>query len=96
MGSGSFFRMDKVLHLTLKKKQFDEILSGDKIIEYREIKPYWTKRLLDSHGESVKYDVIYFRNGYSKDCRKMKVEFKGLKIGEEYEILLGRVLWSGV
>jgi len=26
----------------------------------------------------------------------MKVEFKGLKIGEEYEILLGRVLWSGV
>jgi len=34
-----------VLHLTLKKKWFDMILSGEKKEEYREIKPYWTKRL---------------------------------------------------
>ena len=31
------------LHLTLNKKWFDMILSGEKTEEYREIKPYWTK-----------------------------------------------------
>lgn len=37
-----------VLHLTLKKKWFDMIASGEKKEEYREIKPYWIKRLLYS------------------------------------------------
>ena len=35
--------MEKVLHLTLKKEWFDLILSGDKKIEYREIKNHWVK-----------------------------------------------------
>lgn len=35
----------KVLHLTLKKKWFDMILSGEKKEEYREIKSYWIERL---------------------------------------------------
>lgn len=37
----------KTLHLTLKKKWFDMIASGEKKEEYREIKPYWLKRLMD-------------------------------------------------
>jgi hypothetical protein len=85
----------KILHLTLMKKWFDEILAGTKTVEYREIKPYWTKRLFDKEGKPIKYDVIFFRNGYSKNCRKMKVEFKGLRTGKEYEILLGKVIWQG-
>jgi len=36
----------KTLHLTLKKKWFDMILSGEKLEEYREIKGYWIKRLI--------------------------------------------------
>lgn len=36
----------KVLHLTLKKKWFDMILSGEKKEEYREIKDYWISRLV--------------------------------------------------
>lgn len=35
----------KILHLTLKKKWFDMTESGVKKEEYREIKPYWIKRL---------------------------------------------------
>lgn len=85
----------KILHLTLLKKWFDEILAGTKKIEYREIKPYWTKRLLDKKGKPKHYDLIYFKNGYSKNCRKMKVEFKGLRIGKDYEILLGEVVKVG-
>lgn len=65
--------------MTLKKKWFDLIKSGEKKVEYREIKHYWTKRLFDGNGEIKKYDFIIFRNGYSKDAPKMKVEFKGVK-----------------
>lgn len=36
---------EKILHLTLKKKWFDMILSGEKKEEYREQKHYWWKRL---------------------------------------------------
>jgi len=83
----------KTLHLTLKKKWFDQILAGTKKIEYREIKPYWTKRLFDDKGEAKKFDIIEFRNGYSKGCRRIRVEFKGLRVGKKnYEIMLGKVL----
>jgi hypothetical protein len=37
--------MEKILHLTLKKKWFDMIASGEKKEEYREMKGYWWKRL---------------------------------------------------
>ena len=34
----------KTLHLTLKKKWFEMIASGEKTEEYREVKPYWNSR----------------------------------------------------
>jgi len=78
--------------MTLKKKWFDLIKAGEKKVEYREIKPYWKKRLFDENGEGIKYDFIIFRNGYSKDAPKMTVEFKGVRVGPEYyEIDLGKV-----
>jgi len=72
----------KILHLTLKKKWFDMILSGRKPEEYREIKPYWNKRLLKS------YDAIRFKNGYSKDSPWMIIELQETLIG------LGIVEWG--
>ena len=35
----------KILHLSLKKEFYTLIESGVKTEEYREIKPYWVKRL---------------------------------------------------
>lgn len=85
----------KTLHLTLHKKWFDEIIEGSKTIEYREVKQYWEKRLLDTEGKPKQFDEIFFRNGYSKNARWMKVEFLGVKKGKEkYEISLGKVLES--
>jgi len=51
-------------------------------------------------GSVRDYDVIYFRNGYAKDCLKMKVEFLGVEVGEvdgrEVDVIgLGDVVWSG-
>lgn len=36
----------KTLHLSLKKEWYEMIESGVKTEEYREIKPYWTRRFI--------------------------------------------------
>ena len=69
-----------------------KILNKEKVIEYRDITPYWSKRLEGRH-----YDVIKFRNGYRKDAPEMLVEFKGVGIvndvqGSRYAIELGKIL----
>ena len=87
----------KTLHLNLYRKYFDAILKGEKTTEYRDVTPYWSKRLEGRH-----YDVIKFRNGYRKDAPEMIVEFKGIGIlynqttitAPTYAIDLGKVLES--
>ena len=84
--------MKKVLHLNLYRKYFDQILKGEKTTEYREVTPYWSKRLEGRH-----YDVIQFRNGYAKIAPMMIVEFKGMGIvtfqtTPTYAIELGKIL----
>tara|TARA_R110000744_G_scaffold115701_1_gene216510 strand:+ start:148 stop:411 length:264 start_codon:yes stop_codon:yes gene_type:complete len=82
----------KILHLNLYRKYFDAILKGDKTIEYRDITPYWSKRLEGRH-----YDVIQFRNGYAKIAPVMIVEYKGLVTDDlygRYAIQLGKILES--
>jgi len=66
----------KVLHLILKKKWFDMIVSGEKLEEYRERKPYWDKRLVNRS-----YDAVQFRNGYSKQSPTILVELHGVVEG---------------
>jgi len=81
---------EKILHLTLKKQWFDMIATGEKREEYREIKPYWEKRLCN-HNEKgefdgyKEFDFVIFRNGYQKNAPEMKVEVTGIgcDIGEE-------------
>lgn len=47
--------MIKTLHITQQKKWFDMVAAGIKKEEYREIKPYWAKRLIDiNHPEEEK------------------------------------------
>jgi hypothetical protein len=50
----------KIVTLPIKKKWFDMILSGEKKEEYRELKPYWDKRL---SGNRL---VLKLVNGYGK------------------------------
>lgn len=53
--------------LTLKRKWFDMILNGIKTEEYRDDKPYWQVRLLDTWENDGKKWRIVFRNGYSRE-----------------------------
>lgn len=127
----------KILHLTLKKKWFDMILSGEKKEEYREFKAYWIKRLVEvnhpeespgenkyvpqniefdvRHGHAHEavlkayyskighFDIVRFRNGYSKDAPTMDVEVLeictskgrtewGATNGTYFTIVLGEII----
>lgn len=42
----------KTLTLTVSKEWFDKIASGEKTEEYREIKPYWIKRLVNQDADN--------------------------------------------
>ena len=79
-----------MLILPIKKQWFDMIAKGEKADEYREIKPYYTKRfenlgLINEDGELTdKQVMIGLRNGYSKDAPTLIVTVslsvnKGLK-----------------
>lgn len=99
--------MNRILHLTLKRKFFDAIASGEKYVERRVCTEYWAKRLTwqvhditDPKQHSIlvhpkRFTEVHFRNGYRKDSPFMRVEWKGLRISlrkDNYEILLGKVL----
>lgn len=69
----------KTLHLSLKKEFYTLIESGVKTEEYREIKPYWLKRLLRTidanfhHYEDVDNECAKF---YTENVDLLKEDFK--------------------
>ena len=91
----------KVLTLTVSKQWFDMIVADEKIEEYREIKPYWIKRLTTNC--EVEYDValetycgkvlyrpythVLFINGYRKDSPSIEKEIKSITIGKPKKCL---------
>ena len=84
----------KVLTLSVKKEWFDKIVSNEKKEEYREIKPYWIKRLTTNC--EVVYDVVaetycgkvlyrpythvLFINGYGDDKPRIEKEIESISI----------------
>lgn len=71
----------KVLTLTVRKKWFDMIVAGEKTEEYREIKPYWLRRITkDADGD---YSYIH------TDDRK----FVALTLGSDFRSPYTHVLF---
>ena len=74
----------KTLTLSLKKKWFDMIASGEKKEEYREINQYWKNRLCtfssDEDGsfyEIKHFETVEFTLGYPrKDDMSRRMKFK--------------------
>lgn len=78
-----------MLILPIKKKWLDMIMSGEKIEEYREIKGYWTVRIIHwlgfQRGESetvlellksqgtIKAKPVVLQNGYGRKARQVEV-----------------------
>ena len=84
--------MKNTLRLPLKKQWYEMIESGIKTEEYREIKPYWTRRFIGMNQPlfsfrygyqqaNVKgYTHVKFSYGYTK--RTMTFEIKEITIGK--------------
>jgi hypothetical protein len=90
----------RTLRLTLKRKWFDMIASGEKKEEYRTPGPWILSRL-----GGKEYDHVEFKNGYGANVPSMEVEYLGWKYshgkrewgggsttGPFATIMLGRVL----
>lgn len=78
----------RILHLTLEKTWFDQILANEKKVEYREVKDYWIARLRDKT-----FDEVHFTNGYGKDKPFLAIECKEI-IEDDFlfNIYLGNIL----
>ena len=93
----------KILTLIIKQQYFDQIISGEKKQEFREVKPSTEKRLVqlddegfelyDENGNSypVEYDAIRFNVGYNKnrDSALVKVDsaYTEIFVDEDGEII---------
>ncbi len=89
-------KKDNILHLTLKKKYFDEILSGKKKKEYRKLKPYWISRLCTRESieswvlEFKEFEKIIFKNGYKKNDPSFEIELKNIEISLGIDTPIGK------
>ena len=92
-----------ILSLIIKQVWFDEIMSGNKTIEYRELKQTTLGRYtwLDKKSGTRylrRYDAIRFNVGYSKDRDTALVEVVDTTFDQDGQIVeyhLGRVLEKG-
>ena len=60
--------VENTLFLTIKQKWFDKILSGEKTIEFREVKPYY------EHKFKRNYSKILLQAGYSPKSNRLEAE----------------------
>jgi hypothetical protein len=77
----------KVLDLIIKQVYFDQIISGEKKVETREVKPTTEKKyvILDEEGaitDIIQYDAIRLYVGYNKDRDSALVEVTGAELIE--------------
>lgn len=68
------------LRLTLSKKPFEVMVTGEKNIEYRRVSQWIVSRLFDKQGKPREYDTIEFVNGYGKDRPRFTVVYKGFTL----------------
>lgn len=90
--------MIKTLHLPLKKEWYEMIERGEKLEEYREIKPYWYKRFIGidrslfsfryGYQESNVKGFTYVKFSYGYTRRTMTFEIESITIGK------GRPEWG--
>lgn len=91
-----------MLELPIKRQWFDMIRNGEKKVEYREIKEYWSTRftkesMLDAFYKNKTIDYkptgervwVLFKNGYGSDCPRFKA-LVSLSIGT------GKPEWGAV
>lgn len=67
-----------VLYLSLKKKPFDVMITGEKNEEFRKRSTWIMSRLYDNAGKQKHYDYIKFVNGYGNDKPYFICKYEGV------------------
>lgn len=67
--------MERILRLPVNTNWYNLILSGELTHDYREIKPFWIKRL-----ENKEYDIVEFYHRFSK-LTPIRYKFEWIKKG---------------
>ncbi|MDM1045891.1 hypothetical protein HX004_14120 [Myroides sp. 1354] len=70
----------RVLRLTLSKKPFEVMVTGEKDFEHRKKGKWIESRLFDKKGNKRDYDLVLFFNGYGNDKPYFIVEYKGFEV----------------
>ena len=60
-----------MLIFPLKKEWYEKIKSGQKTIEYREVKPYWTKRLQKELG-NTSFEPVHYASDKGCDINHLQ------------------------
>ena len=63
----------KILHLVLKAQWYNLIEQGVKEEEYRDIIPYYDKRLRNADGSFKHFDAVCFHYGYTSKTVTYKI-----------------------
>lgn len=83
---------------TIQRQWLAEIVAGTKTIEYREVKPYWTMRLVQSGGTTIPCPFkMRLINGMSKKAPEVTVRIDKITVDThvpptQFELHIGKVL----
>lgn len=66
----------RILRLPVNEYWYNLIVSGQLTHDYREVKPYWTKRL-----ENKEYDIVEFYHRFNKSIEPIMYKFEWIKKG---------------
>ncbi len=73
------------LKLTLSKKPYEVMVTGEKTEEYRRASKWIESRLFDKKGNPRGYEFVQFTNGYKKDSPKFICQYKGVSLVENVQ-----------
>ena len=68
--------MEKVLRLPVNEYWYNLIITGEITCDYRDVKPYWIKRL-----ENKTYDFVEFYHRFNKDIKPIRYKFEWIDRG---------------
>lgn len=98
-----------MLTFPLKKEWYEKIKSGEKTVEYREIKPYWTQRISlavlkygEYHWDFDKKPHIFdnfpapciFRLGYTKEILKAWITKIEIVDGKDTDLHIDKPVYA--
>ena len=84
--------MNKVLHLVLKRKYFERIYNKTKKVEYRDLTPYWSRRLEDKNFTHIKFQLAYSKNPPTMLVEILDRNIVDYKNKKSYAFDLGKII----